>query len=111
MSRDGHTHAQPHHGAVVEQFQVQIRQRVRGVVPGDDVSGRRQGLRLAEHGISRGDGRLEERAGMHHVAEVDQAGHFQFARSRIFGVGPANQADQDILVVGVVVDEPARKGI
>ena len=83
------------------------------------MGGGRQGLRLAEHDIGGGDGRFEERAGMRHVSEIDQAGHLRFARNRIIGfvwLGPtdpadqadqADPADQDILVVCVVVDELA----
>ena len=76
------------------------------MVPGDDMGGGSQGFRFAEHDIGGGDRRFEQRAGLRHVAEIDQAGHFKFARRRVFGMGPAYQ---HILVVGVIVNDLSRQ--
>ena len=60
----------------------------------------RQRVGLAEHRVGRADGKLAHSAGVHHVAEVDEAGDFGL---------PTHPADEHVVIVSIILNETHAK--
>ena len=73
------------------------------VVAGGDPLGGREGVRLAEDRVGDRDRELADGPGLDHVAEIEDPG------DRALGRGGRGRADEQVVVVAVVVDHTAGK--
>ena len=99
VGRHRDAHAQPQTRETEQRVDLVGAQRVRGVVAADDCGGRRQRIRLVQHGICHGDREVGHRHTVNHVAEVDEPHDALMACRRIVGA-----ADERVVIVRIVVD-------
>ena len=95
--RVGDADAEPHADQRLKELELGLLQRMSRVIAGEEA--RDAGHRVAQlhRGVGRGDRRLADEVGVAEVAEIDHAGD---------GRGGPGAGDDDVVVVGVVVDHP-----
>ena len=95
--------AEAHRSQDPDGIQLRLRERALRVVAGHDALRRHEGLGLAEDAVGHGDRELADRPRLDHVAEIEKP------RDRAV-LGPlGRRTDEDVVVVGVVVDDAPRE--
>ncbi len=103
VGREADARAEPKRRQRPQRLELRIGERPRRVIAGGHTLGRRQRVGLAERGVGGGDRQLADRPGLDHVPEIEDPGDRPVAgRSR-------RGADEEVVVVGVVVDDAAGK--
>ncbi len=101
VRRQADAGAQPNRAERPEDGELDLRERADLVVSRGELAGGRDRIGFPENGVGDRHRKLADRPGLDHVAEVQKPGQ---------GPGPGRGVpDENVVVVGVVVDDAARK--
>ncbi len=103
ISRVDYAYTEAHAHQRIEHAQFGLRQWERLVIASDDRRCRRQWIGFAQHGVGRGNGEFADSAGLHHVAKINHTDDTAM-------LACACDARQDIVIVGVVVNDAGAQG-
>ena len=103
MRRDARAHAEPHRSETEQRVQLILREASDAHVATHEMRERVERIVGAEHHVRRRDREVGDGIALDHVAEVHDAAHVQVVAARDAA------ADENVVVVEIVVDRSARK--